>query len=92
MEFSKRDSNKFLTIRIIQSGDKLRVRLTKINLRKKFNEIYAPLLKQLKLKKNYAYLSSKDGKMVSLSDLNLSLEDFVQKFGLNLKLYYERVF
>jgi len=92
MEFSKRDSNKFLTIRIIQSGDKLRVRLTKINLRKKFNEIYAPLLKQLKLKKNYAYLSSKDGKMVSLSDLNLSLEDFVQKFGLNLKLYYERIF
>jgi len=92
MEFSKRDSNKFLTIRIIQSGDKLRVRLTKINLRKKFNEIYAPLLKQLKLKRNYAYLSSEDGKMVSLSDLNLSLEDFVQKFGLNLKLYYERIF
>ena len=92
MEFSKRDSNKFLTIRIIQSGDKLRVRLTKINLRKKFNEIYAPLLKQLKLKRNYAYLSSEDGKMVSLSDLNLSLEDFVEKFGLNLKLYYERIF
>lgn len=92
MEFSKRDNNKFLTIRIIQSGDKLRVALTKINLRKKFNEIYAPLLKELKLKRNYTYLSSEDGKMVSNLDLNLSLDDLVEKFGLNLKLYYERVF
>jgi len=92
MEHSNRESNEFLTIKIIQSGDILKIALTKVNLNKIFNEIYVSLLKTLKLKQNYAYISSEDGKMVSSSDLNLPLEEIIKIFGLKLKLYYEKVF
>jgi hypothetical protein len=84
-------NNDFLTIKIAQSGDILRVPLTKENLKKNFNEIYYSFLKELKLKQKDTYLSSEDGKMISLSDFNLPFEDILKKFGMKLKLYYEKV-
>ncbi|MFW9968776.1 MAG: hypothetical protein ACFFDF_01160 [Candidatus Odinarchaeota archaeon] len=92
MEDSNGETNEFLTIKLIQSGDIIKISLSKINLKKQFNEVFKSLLRELKLKQKYAYLTSEDGKMVSILDLNLSLEEIIKKFGMKLKLYYEKIF
>jgi hypothetical protein len=91
MKDSEQKNNEFLNIKIAQTGDILRFALNEVNLKKKFHEIYSSLLKELKLKKKDAYLSSEDGKMVSEIDLNLTLKEIIKKFDLKLKLYYEKV-
>jgi hypothetical protein len=82
---------KFFRIRVIQSGEIININLDNTNLRTIFSEIYFPLLKKLRLKKEDAYLSNDQGKMVRDFDLKLSLEKIIERFGNRLNLYYEKV-
>ena len=83
---------KFLSFKAIQSGEIKNLLLNEVNLRRKFNEIYFSILKELKLKPKDTYLSNEEGKMIGNLDLNLSLEDVIKKFGYILKIYYEKIF
>ncbi|MFX1303073.1 MAG: hypothetical protein ACFE9X_06930 [Promethearchaeota archaeon] len=85
------EKNVFL-FRIVQSGENIVIPLTDKNLKSQFKEIYHKLLKKLRLKQNDVYLSNKKGMMVANSDLGLSLQDIIKKFGSMLKLYYEKIF
>ena len=91
MDNSKNKYINSLSIRIIQSGDIIRISLSKENLKKKFYDIYSSLLKELKLKQKDSYLSNEEGKMIEEFDLKLSTEDIIQKFSTKLKLYYEKI-
>ncbi len=92
MAYSNNKVNEFLSFKIIQGGETIKVKLSTVNLRKKFDEIYGSLLKELKLKQKDTYLSNEEGMMIGDLDLNLYLEDIIKKFGTKLKLYYEKVF
>ncbi|MFX0005973.1 MAG: hypothetical protein ACFFAV_04500 [Candidatus Hermodarchaeota archaeon] len=81
----------YLSILIVQSGDIIRIKTSTENLRKEFYDIYSSMLRDLKLKQKYAYLSNEEGKMIGDFDLNKSLEEILQEFGSRLKLYYEKV-
>ena len=70
MDNSKNKYINSLSIRIIQSGDIIRISLSKENLKKKFYDIYSSLLKELKLKQKDSYLSNEEGKMIGEFDLN----------------------
>lgn len=83
---------KFLSFKIIQSGEIKNLLLNEVNLRRKFNEIYFSILKELKLDPRDTYLSNEEGRMIGNLDLNLSLEEVVNKFGYILKIYYEKIF
>lgn len=91
MDSSNNTLSKFLSIKIIQSGDVIKISLSIANLRKNFYDIYSSLLNELKLKQKDTYLSNENGNMISDLDLNLSLEDIIKKFGKRLKLYYEKI-
>jgi hypothetical protein len=91
MDNSNNENISFLSIKIIQSGDIIRIKTSKENMKKEFYEIYSSTLKDLKLKQKDAYLSNEEGKMIGDLDLNKSLEEIIQKFGSSLKLYYEKV-
>lgn len=91
MNDKKNNLDNFLSVKIIQSGDIIKVSLSSTNLKKKFNEIYGSLLRELKLKQKDTYLSNKEGKMIGDFDLELSLEEIIKKFGNRLKLYYEKI-
>ena len=78
--------------KIVQSGETIKIPLTKKKLTGEFNEIYFPLLKELKLRQDDVYISNEEGMMLTVFDLNLSLQDVIKKFGAKLKLYYEKVF
>ena len=86
------ENKEFLTFKIIQSGDIKKVKLTPDNLRKDFRDIIQTLLKELKLKQKDTFLSNEEGRMIGIHDLNLSLNDAIQKFGTMLKVYSEKVF
>ena len=86
------EEEKFLSFKIIQSGEIKNLSLNEANLRRKFNKIYFSILKELKLNPKDTYLSNEEGKMIGNLDLNLSLEDMVKKFGYKLKIYYEKIF
>ena len=86
------EQEKFLSFKIIQSGEIIKISLNQTNLRKKFQEIYHSLLKELKLKHKDAFLSNDEGKMIGIPDLGLSLEGIINKFGRKLRLYCEKVF
>ena len=79
-------------IKVVQSGEKVEIPLTEKNLEREFKEFYSNILKELKLKQKDVYLTNEEGKMIGISDLNLSLQDVIKKFGFRLKLYSERVF
>ena len=85
-------NEKFLSFKAIQSGEIKNILLNEVNLRRKFNEIYFSILKELKLKPKDTYLSNEEGRMLANLDLNLSLEEVVKKFGYILKIYYEKIF
>ncbi len=87
----KKDDNEFLSFKIIQSGERIKVSLTPENLRKKFNDIYLSLLRELKLKQKDTFLSNEEGKMIGIPDLSLSLEEIINKFGTMLKVYSEKI-
>lgn len=86
------EQEKFLSFKIIQSGEIIKISLSQTNLRKKFHEIYLSLLKELKLKQKDTFLSNNEGKMIGIPDLGLSLEGIINKFGRKLRLYCEKVF
>ncbi len=86
------EQEKFLSFKIIQSGEIIKISLNQTNLRKKFQEIYLSLLRELKLKHKDAFLSNDEGKMIGIPDLGLSLEGIINKFGRKLRLYCEKVF
>ncbi len=91
MENSNNDYTKFLSIKIIQSGDIIRIKTSKQNMRKEFYDIYSSILRDLRLKQKDVYLSNEEGKMIGDFDYSKPLEEIIQKFGLKLKLYYEKV-
>ncbi len=80
-----------LSILIVQSGDIIRIKTSKENLRKEFYDLYSSMLKDLKLKQKDVYLSNEEGKMIGDLDLNSPLKEIIQKFGTKLKLYYEKI-
>jgi hypothetical protein len=82
----------FLFLKIIQSGETIKIELTSMNLRKKFKDFYKPILKKLKLKEKNIFISNKEGKMLRNSDLELPLHVISKKFGCRLNLYSEKVF
>ncbi len=84
--------DEFLFLKIIQSGEIIKIVLTETNLKKKFKEFYVPILKRLKLKEKNVFISNKEGKMLGNSDLELHLKVISEKFGYRLKLYSEKVF
>ena len=84
--------DEFLFLKIIQSGEIIKIVLTETNLKKKFKEFYVPILKRLKLKEKNVFISNKEGKMLGNSDLELPLKVISEKFGYRLKLYSETVF
>ncbi|MCK4379680.1 MAG: hypothetical protein KAW51_00970 [Candidatus Lokiarchaeota archaeon] len=86
------EEEKFLSFKIIQSGEIKNLLLNEVNLRRKFNEIYFSILKEFKLNPRDTYLSNEEGRMIGTLDLNLSLEEVVKKFGYILKIYYEKIF
>lgn len=81
-----------LLFKIVQSGESIAIPLTDKNLKNQFKEIYHILLKELRLKQKDVYLSNEEGKMVGNTDLDLSLQEVIKKFGSMLKLYYEKIF
>ena len=91
IDFNK-EGNKFLSFKIIQSGEIVKVPLTPANLRKKFYEIFDSLLQKLKLKQKETFMSNNEGKMINTLELDLSLEEIINKYGLRLKVYSERIF
>lgn len=91
MIYSNHNDNKSLLIKIIQTGDIIRVSLSKENMEKKFYDIYISLLKELNLKQKDSYLSNEEGNMISDFDLNSPLKEIIKKFGSKLKLYYEKI-
>ena len=92
MDVLNNDREKFLTFKIIQSGEIIKVQLTPINLKKSFLDIFQSLLKDLKLKEKSVFLSNEEGKMIGNHDFRLSLNEILHKFGTILKLYSERIF
>ena len=84
--------DEFLFLKIIQSGEIIKIVLTETNLKQKFKEFYVPILKRLKLKEKNVFISNKEGKMLGNSDLELPLKVISEKFGYRLKLYSEKVF
>ena len=91
MSNPKHQEKQFLFFKIVQSGERIKIPLTKENLTSEMKEIYLILLKDLKLKQKDVYISNEEGKMIGDFDMKLSLEDIVSKFGNKLKLYYEKI-
>ncbi|MFX1470558.1 MAG: hypothetical protein ACFFB8_18080 [Promethearchaeota archaeon] len=79
-------------IKIVQSGEEVEIPLIEKNLKKGFKEVYNKILKELKLKHKDVYITNEEGKMIGISDLNLPLQDILNKFGARLKLYSEKIF
>jgi len=84
--------HKFLFLKIIQSGEIIKIALTDMNLKKNLKEFYFPILKKLKLKEKNVFISNVEGKMLGNSDLELPLNIISKKFGNRLKIYSETVF
>ncbi|MFX1321272.1 MAG: hypothetical protein ACFFAQ_06465 [Promethearchaeota archaeon] len=84
--------HKFLFLKIIQSGEIIKIALTDMNLKKNLREFYFPILKRLKLKEKNVFISNEEGKMLGNPDLELPLKVISKKFGYRLRLYSERVF
>ncbi|MFX0042077.1 MAG: hypothetical protein ACFE8L_04115 [Candidatus Hodarchaeota archaeon] len=84
--------HEFLFLKIIQSGEIIRIALTDMNLKKNLKEFYIPILKRLKLKEKSVFISNEEGQMLGNSDLILPLKEISIKFGNRLKLYSEKVF
>ncbi len=84
--------NKYLSLKIIQSGEIIKIAISDKNLRKNLKEFYVPILKELKVKEKDVFISNEEGKMLGNSDLELPLNLIFKKFGNKLKLYSEKIF
>ena len=78
-------------IKIIQSGNVKPFSLTERNLNTQFRELYAPLIKELKLSKKDIFFTNDQGKALTNMDLNLPLIKIIEKFGNKINLYYEKI-
>ncbi len=87
-----KEEKEFLTFKIIQRGEIIKIQLTPNNLKKNFQDIFHSLLKELKLKQKDTFLSNEEGKMIGIHDLSLSLEEILHKFGIILKVYSEKIY
>ena len=88
---SRNKDVKLFRLKIIQSGDIIKIDLDDTNLSTIFSEIYFPLLKTLRLKREDVYLSNDQGKMVRNLDLKLPLKQIIELYSNKLNLYYEKV-
>ena len=91
MNDSINENIEFLIIKIVQSGEILKIPLHERNLKKQFRQMYLPLLKDYKLKEKDVFFSNEQGKTMVDFHLNLSVKEIVEKFGQKLKLYYEQI-
>ena len=87
-----KEGNEFLTFKVIQSGEIIKIELTPNNLKKNFQEVFQSLLKELKLKKKNIFLSNEEGKMIGNYEFNFSVKDIIENFGNILKVYSEKIF
>ena len=85
------NNEEFFILKIIQSGEIKSFSISDENLSKKFKDIYFPIIKELKLKKEDTFLTNDAGRALSSPDLNLSLKEIREKFGSKLNLYYEKI-
>ncbi|MHA1293200.1 MAG: hypothetical protein ACTSQJ_11070 [Promethearchaeota archaeon] len=92
MNDSIEENRNFLFIKIIQSGEIEKIPLNQVHLDMKFNLLYLPLLKSLKISKENIILSNKEGVALTNKDLNLPVKKIVEKFGNIINLYYEKIF
>lgn len=84
--------DEFLFLKIIQSGEIIKIVISDKNLKKNLKEFYVPILKELKVKEKDVFISNEEGKMLGNYDLELPLNLIFKKFGNNLKLYSEKIF
>ncbi len=91
MNDKKKREREFFDFKIVQGRNLKRFELTEENLAKKFKALYFPLIKELNLKKRNAFLCDDSGRMLSNLDLNLSLEEIIEKFGHEINLHSESV-
>ncbi|MCK4687347.1 MAG: hypothetical protein KAT66_04405 [Candidatus Lokiarchaeota archaeon] len=84
--------DEFLFLKIIQSGEIIKIVISDKNLRKNLKEFYVPILKELKVKEKDVFISNEESKMLGNYDLELPLNLIIKKFGNNLKLYSEKIF
>ena len=89
MNNSNHHEQQVLSFKIVQSGESIKIPLTEKDLTSEFEEIYYPLLQELKLKQKDVYVSNEEGMMLNTSDQTLPLREVIEKFGNKLKLYYE---
>ncbi|TFG15162.1 MAG: hypothetical protein EU535_01985 [Promethearchaeota archaeon] len=85
------DNSADFKIKIIQSGNIKSFSLTESNLNTQFRELYAPLIKELKLSKKDIFFTNDQGKALNNIDLNLPLFKIIEKFGNKINLYYEKI-
>jgi len=78
---SRNKDVKLFRIKVIQSGEIIKIDLDDTSLSTIFREIYLPLLKKLRFKSEDAYLSNDQGKMVRNLDLKLPLKLIIEQFG-----------
>ena len=81
----------FLSLKIAQSGEIKKISLTPENMKKKFKNVYFPILKELKLKHKDVFLSNEEGQMIGPFDYSLNFGEIINRFGNELKLYSEKV-
>ena len=85
------EGKEFLTFKIIQSEEVIKVQLTPNNLSRDFHDIFQSLLKELKLKQKDIFLTNEEGKMIGIHDLSFSLKEITHRFGTILKVYSEKI-
>jgi hypothetical protein len=86
----KDDKLDIFYIKIIQSGIIKSYSLHKI-IDRKFNEVYIPLLKDLKINKRDVLLTNENGKALGDYELNLPIPQIIKKFGYKINLYCEKI-
>ena len=82
----------FLRIKIVQSGEWIKRKLSKENLTLQFKKILLPLLKDLKLKEKNILIGNASGRMLSPLEFNLPLKSIIKKLGTELSLHSEKIF
>ncbi|MFX1411066.1 MAG: hypothetical protein ACFFA6_11995 [Promethearchaeota archaeon] len=92
MNKSEEHDHQFLSLKIVQGGDIIKIALTDANLSTKFKKLYVPILKELNLKQKDIFFSNVEGKMLLNHDLGKDLKTIIERFGNNLRLYSEKIF
>lgn len=80
----------FLRIKVIQGGKTEFIELDEYTRGQKFKEVLFPLFKKYKMKKKDAFLTLEDGRFITPFEYNRTVDEIIEKFGLDLKLYDEK--